>query len=263
MSRSWRSPTSRCRTTVSAPDSTSPSSSDRCPQPPSPSTARRARGGDGAAGRRRFRGMRTLLILSAVAATGLLAQPAAAASAYRLPLDGPPVVVRAFAPPPEPWLPGHRGVDLAARPGATVVSAGPGIVAFAGVVAGRPVISIDHPGGLRTTYEPVASVVPAGEAVEPGTPIGTLSAGHPGCPVAACLHWGLRSGDTYLDPLSLLGGGPVHVRLLPLKAIRPAASAAPRPAARSRAAGCTRSRPAGENPARARRRRAPRRSASR
>jgi hypothetical protein len=31
--------------------------------------------------------------------------------------------------------------------------------------------------------------------------------------VAACLHWGLRSGALYLDPLILLGLGPV--RLLP------------------------------------------------
>jgi hypothetical protein len=35
-----------------------------------------------------------------------------------------------------------------------------------------------------------------------------------GCPVAACLHWGLRRGEVYLDPLSLLA--PPEVRLLPM-----------------------------------------------
>jgi len=136
------------------------------------------------------------------------------APAYVWPVDGPPHVVRGFAPPPQPWLAGHRGVDLAAPPGSPIRSAGAGVVAFAGQVAGRPVISVDHPGGLRTTYEPVQPAVAAGATVAAGAPIGVLLAGHPGCPVAACLHWGLRRGQTYLDPLSLLGAG--RVRLLPL-----------------------------------------------
>jgi murein DD-endopeptidase MepM/ murein hydrolase activator NlpD len=94
-----------------------------------------------------------------------------------------------------------------------VLAAGDGVVVFAGMVAGRPVVSVDHPGGLRTTYEPVAPVVGAGQPVARGSPIGTLEAGHPGCPGAACLHWGLRRGDTYLDPLLFLR--PPRVRLLP------------------------------------------------
>jgi hypothetical protein len=40
-----------------------------------------------------------------------------------------------------------------------------------------------------------------------------VDAGHPGCPAAACLHWGLRRGEVYLDPMLLLG---FRVRLLPL-----------------------------------------------
>ena len=34
------------------------------------------------------------------------------------------------------------------------------------------------------------------------------------CFPEACLHWGLLQGEAYLDPLSLVGGGPI--RLLPL-----------------------------------------------
>ncbi|MET8148147.1 murein hydrolase activator EnvC family protein [Actinoplanes sp. NPDC049668] len=134
-------------------------------------------------------------------------------SAYGWPVDGP-VVVRRFDPPPAPWLSGHRGVDLASAPGSVVRSAGPGTVVFAGDVAGRGVVSVAHPGGLRTTYEPVRPALQPGAVVATGQAIGDLAAGHLGCPVSACLHWGLRRGDEYLDPLTLLGLG--RVRLRPL-----------------------------------------------
>lgn len=133
---------------------------------------------------------------------------------YRWPLAGEPVVTRPFQPPPRPWLPGHRGVDLGATPSAQARAAGAGVVAYAGRVAGVGVVSVDHADGLRSTYEPVTPLVRAGQAVRAGQPIGVLLAGHPGCSVAACLHWGLRRGAEYLDPLALLGYG--RVRLLPL-----------------------------------------------
>lgn len=134
---------------------------------------------------------------------------------YRWPLAGQPSVTRRFDPPAERWLSGHRGVDLAGSPGSVVYAAGPGTVFFAGAVAGQAVVSIDHPDGLRTTYQPVTARVAAGETVAAGDPIGVLEPGHDGCPVAACLHWGLRRGEFYLDPLMLLGLG--RVRLLPLE----------------------------------------------
>jgi murein DD-endopeptidase MepM/ murein hydrolase activator NlpD len=132
---------------------------------------------------------------------------------FRWPLDGAPSVVRRFEPPPQVWSPGHRGVDLAAAPNAVVRAAGGGVVLFAGRIAGRGVVSVAHRGGLRTTYEPVEPRVTAGRPLAAGDPIGVLTPGHAGCPVAACLHWGLRKGEQYLDPLSLLGLG--RLRLLP------------------------------------------------
>jgi murein DD-endopeptidase MepM/ murein hydrolase activator NlpD len=122
-------------------------------------------------------------------------------------------VTRPFESPPQPYAAGHRGVDLAGSPRTPVLAAGAGVVVFAGMVAGRPVVSIDHADGLRTTYEPVDASVAAGTRVTRGFPIGTLAAGHAGCPVSACIHWGLRRGATYLDPLTLLQ--PPRVRLLP------------------------------------------------
>ena len=126
----------------------------------------------------------------------------------------PPHVVRWFDPPPRPWFAGHRGVDLSAERSAVVRASGAGTVIYAGLIAGRGVVSVAHPGGFRTTYEPVTSALHAGDAVLAGAPLGRLDPGHRGCPAGACLHWGLLQGDRYLDPLALLGLG--SVRLLPL-----------------------------------------------
>jgi hypothetical protein len=133
---------------------------------------------------------------------------------WRFPLAGHPQVTRPFDLPDTRYGPGHRGVDLAGVPGAAVLAAGPGVVGWAGVLAGRGVVSVRHAGGLRTTYEPLTPAVRAGQPVRGGDVLGLLAAGHPGCPGPACLHWGLLRGDSYLDPLSLLEHGPV--RLLPL-----------------------------------------------
>lgn len=135
------------------------------------------------------------------------------AGRYSWPLPGLPAVVRDFDPPPHPYGRGHRGVDLAGAPGLPVLAAASGTVLFAGPVAGRPVVSVQHSGGLRTTYEPVLPAVSPGDVVTTGQRIGTLTVGHPGCRAPACLHWGLRRGREYLDPLQLLALGPV--RLLP------------------------------------------------
>src|SRR5215212_6863897 len=59
-----------------------------------------------------------------------------------------PVAEPAPAVPPSPYAAGHRGVDLSGALRAPVLAAGNGIVVFAGMVAGRPVVSIDHAGGL-------------------------------------------------------------------------------------------------------------------
>jgi murein DD-endopeptidase MepM/ murein hydrolase activator NlpD len=135
------------------------------------------------------------LLLVLLAPSTAVAEPAAPRpTLWAAPLAEPLRVTRPFDAPPSTYGPGHRGVDLAGVPGEPVRAAGYGVVVFAGMVAGRPVVSIDHPGGLRTTYEPVTPSVGAGQPVARGSPIGTLAAGHARCPVAACLHWGLRRG---------------------------------------------------------------------
>jgi murein DD-endopeptidase MepM/ murein hydrolase activator NlpD len=144
----------------------------------------------------------------------LVAGPTTRGSAYAPPLPGPLHVLRRFEPPPTPYSAGHRGVDLEAGFGPLVLAAASGVVSFAGPVAGRGVVVIAHPDGIRTEYEPVAALVVAGQAVVRGQPIGRLAGRHDRWPPGRCLHWGARRGDTYLDPLQLLRPlGPV--RLLP------------------------------------------------
>ncbi|MDQ1008033.1 murein DD-endopeptidase MepM/ murein hydrolase activator NlpD [Streptomyces sp. V4I23] len=129
-------------------------------------------------------------------------------SARSWPVGPPrPAVVRGWAPPASPYGAGHRGVDLAARPGTPVRAAAASRVTFAGRVANRGVLVIsltdtgDPP--LRTTYEPVRPLVDKGEEVAAGQVVATIEAGPAHC-AAGCLHWGLLRGTEYLNPLSLL-----------------------------------------------------------
>lgn len=124
---------------------------------------------------------------------------------------GPPraVVVRGWEPPVSAYGRGHRGVDLAAPPGTRVRAAAAGRVSFAGPVAGRGVLVVTLPAPpgavpLRITYEPVRAVVEAGARVRAGQVVALTAADAASHCAGACLHWGLRRGDAYLDPLSLL-----------------------------------------------------------
>ena len=126
-----------------------------------------------------------------------------AAPSWQWPLTPRPQVLRDFNPPPKPWLSGHRGVDLgAAADGAPVTSPAAGTVSFVGVVVDRPVITIDHGDGLRSSFEPVDSTLAAGAPVAAGQVIGTARPGH--CAAAPCLHWGVRRGEDYVDPLQFV-----------------------------------------------------------
>ena len=118
-------------------------------------------------------------------------------------LPRPNRVLRPFNKPAKNWLPGHRGVDLEATPTDPIYAAGDGTVIYAGTLAGVPTVSIEHPGGLRTTYQPVLPLVAVGDTVTGKQPIGTLAPGgthgYPG------LQWGAKFGaDDYINPLTLL-----------------------------------------------------------
>ena len=146
-----------------------------------------------------------LLVLGAVG-------PAVAAAPWGWPVDPPHAVMRPFIAPATPYSAGHRGIDLAA-PGGTAYAPTAGVVHFAGVVVDRPVLSIRHPGGLITSYEPVESALSQGDAVRRGEVIGTVLPGHCRSP---CLHFSVRLDGEYVSPLAWLGGIPRAV-LLPTR----------------------------------------------
>ena len=139
--------------------------------------------------------------------------PAVAATIPRgqWPLTGAVRVIEGFDPPAQRWHAGHRGVDLAAHRGAAVLAAAGGRVTYAGRLAGRGVVVVDH-GSVRTTYEPVDALAAVGDQVKAGAVIGRIGSG--GHCSGRCLHWGLKRGDTYLNPLLMIGGESV-LRLLP------------------------------------------------
>jgi murein DD-endopeptidase MepM/ murein hydrolase activator NlpD len=161
------------------------------------------------------------LVLPALV-SALLGAPGAAAETDPVgtwPLRPEPAVVRGFDPPDSPYGAGHRGVDLLGSPGEPVSTALAGTVTYAGPLFGRGVVVVGH-GSTRTTYEPVTASVSVGQPLAQGESIGTLELSGSHCFPRACLHWGWLEGSTYLDPLRLVGAGPV--RLLPLWRDEPA-----------------------------------------
>lgn len=154
------------------------------------------------------RSVATTILVSAVLVLGV-GHPAVVAQG---PVPHPPVdggVLRPFQAPSSDFAAGHRGLDLAAPPGTPVRALAPGRVSHAGPVAGASWVSIDHGGGLVTSYGPLDDLrVAFGEEVAGGVIIANLAAGGHGPDAAPGLHLGARLWGTYVDPGHLLGSGP-------------------------------------------------------
>lgn len=147
--------------------------------------------------------------------TGPASGTGTVAAGWSWPLSPRPALLRAFDPPAKPWLSGHRGVDLgASHDGAPVTSPASGTVSFAGVVVDRTVITVDHGSGLRSSFEAIRSDLEAGDAVARGEVLGWVQPGH--CTPAPCVHWGVRRGTEYLNPLAFVTDLRPSVLLPPL-----------------------------------------------
>jgi murein DD-endopeptidase MepM/ murein hydrolase activator NlpD len=132
------------------------------------------------------------------------------------PVDGP--LASAFAPIGR--YGGHWGVDWVVPEGTAVRAAGAGTVSFAGSVAGNLTATVDHGGGLRTSYSYLETVaVKPGQPVAESTTLGTSGTGH-GAPA---LHFSVRLGETYVDPMAVVGcrlSTPSRaLRLVPARAV--------------------------------------------
>ena len=163
---------------------------------------------------------RGLVVLSLVAPAlvGAVATPVLAAGTWTWPVTGP--VIRGFDPPASPYGSGHRGIDIAAAAGSVAVAPADGRVSFAGPVGGRLFLTIDHGGGLESTFSWVSALqVRRGVVVVQGQPVASTGGGHTG-DLVPNLHLGVKLDDAYVDPLDYLG--PIDlsalIRLAPLVA---------------------------------------------
>jgi murein DD-endopeptidase MepM/ murein hydrolase activator NlpD len=139
----------------------------------------------------------------------------AASCLFSAPVGGP--VVRPFAP--QGAYGGHWGIDLAAPVGTPVRPIAPGLVTFSGEIAGRSSVTVNHGGGVRSSYSYLSQrTVAVGVRVDTGSVIGLSGVDHG----LDALHLSLRVGDTYIDPsgicdmlipasgLWLVGAGPMN-----------------------------------------------------
>lgn len=148
----------------------------------------------------------TILVIALSLSTPIRAPAQATTLAeWGWPLAGQPRVIRHFDPHTT-FGPGHRGIDLRTQEGAPVLAPTSGIVTFAGLVAGRHVLTVMHPGSrIRVTVEPVHALVAAGDLVRRGDVVGVVRSGRSGPHCSfTCLHLGMRIEEQYLNPLRIL-----------------------------------------------------------
>jgi murein DD-endopeptidase MepM/ murein hydrolase activator NlpD len=94
---------------------------------------------------------------------------------------------------------GNRGLELATSPGGAVEAGANGVVTFAGAVGGRNyvVVRTSADPSLRLTYGRLSAIeVSTGQSVVRGQSLGRAS---------EALFFGVRRGDTHLDPLRFVG----------------------------------------------------------
>ncbi|MGC1208962.1 MAG: M23 family metallopeptidase [Ornithinimicrobium sp.] len=134
-------------------------------------------------------------------------------STWSWPLVRPQVPLKPFDAPSQRWLPGHRGVDLAGFEGTPVRTVANGVVSYSGEINGVGIVSVLHPDGILSTYQPVLDPPASGSSVRRGQRLGTLGAEGSHCWPLNCLHLGARIGQDYIDPMLLLRAW--EVSLLP------------------------------------------------
>ncbi len=131
--------------------------------------------------------------------------------AWRWPTDERRAIASAYRAPAHEFGAGHRGIDITTAPGAVIRAPADGTVAFRGTVVDRPLITIEHPGGYVSTFEPLSSELSPGDAISSGQEIGTVAAGGHAAP--GTLHLGVRIDGAYMNPMLLFGAVPRAVLL--------------------------------------------------
>lgn len=144
-------------------------------------------------------------VLVVLLSLGVAVRPAGGETGYRPPVDAEPVDL--FRPPSHPFGPGNRGHEYRVASGTPVRAAAGGEVVFAGPVAGALHVTVLHADGLRTSYSFLERVdVVVGARIAQGEPVGVAS---------GVLHFSVRSGSVYVDPLAVLSAARPRVHLVP------------------------------------------------
>ncbi|MDX6413232.1 MAG: hypothetical protein QOH23_642 [Gaiellaceae bacterium] len=146
--------------------------------------------------------MRRLVVLLICAC----ALPVSDASAWTWPVAGP--VLRPFSfDPAHPYAAGqHRGIDLGAPSGSSVLAPAQGVVSFAGTVpTGGKTVSIQTPFGYTATLVHLGSIgVARGAHVDEGSVVGAVGPSGTAEPGQPYMYFGLRTTSDeqgYVDPL--------------------------------------------------------------
>src|SRR5262245_7190202 len=148
---------------------------------------------------------RILILLPALLALQVGVSPALA---WTWPVDGP--VLQTFNLGSDPYQGGqHRGIDIGAPAGATVVAPASGTVTFAGTLPtyGR-CVTIETPDGYSATLVHLgASSVTEGAAIGEGDQVGAIGASGDSEVSGPYVHLGIRVASDpngYVDPLLFL-----------------------------------------------------------
>jgi murein DD-endopeptidase MepM/ murein hydrolase activator NlpD len=122
-----------------------------------------------------------------------------------VPLYG--TLVRTYdAPLDNPYAPGHRADNIAAPLGTPVRASADGVVSFAGNVVGNLSVTVDHAGGIKTTYSYLGTIVARrGQRVLRGDVVGTVGPGHDSS-LPPNVQLSARRDDVYFDVLELYLG---------------------------------------------------------
>lgn len=161
----------------------------------------------------RRRATRRLLgpVAALILAASILAPAAGASVGDKRPVFRPPVdapVTDPFRPPDDPFGPGNRGIEYGTEPGDVVRAAAAGTVVFSGAVAGSLHVTIDHGGGVVSSYSYLLRAsVRVGARVSQGQVIAIAG---------ERLHFGVRVDGSYVDPAGFIGVRRTRVRLVPM-----------------------------------------------
>ena len=143
--------------------------------------------------------------------------------AHARPCWHPPVtapVVDPFREPECRWCPGNRGIEYGTARGRPVTAVATGRVTFAGSIAGTVYVVVRHGDGLRVTYGDLLSQSSdVGDLVVRGATLGQAGGN---------FHFGVRTGERYVDPAPYLGQLVRRPRLIPNDRTLPNPSPPPR-----------------------------------